>query len=135
MPNDPYVVLAAVAAVSLAAGFLAGFLVGRPSAPSQPGHKKTRSPGETDKGGSCELYVGNLSYDMSEKDLRRSFEAFGKVRGIRVIKNRFNGKPKGFAFIEMAGQSGGAAAIKGMNGKQLMGRKIIVNEAKSRERD
>lgn len=83
---------------------------------------------------SVELYVGNLSYEVTRKDLLKSFGEHGEVGSVRIIKNRMNGKSKGYGFIQMKGRSGARAAIKGMNGKDLRGRKLVVNEARSSAR-
>ena len=84
--------------------------------------------------GATELYVGNLSYDVKEKDLKREFGKFGGVKSARIIKNKYNNKSKGFGFIEMADRSSGLEAIRAMNGKEMRGRRIVVNEAKSEAR-
>ena len=85
--------------------------------------------------GRVELYVGNLSYDMKDKDLSKLFEVHGKVLSARIIKNRFNGKSKGYGFVEMADAGEAHAAVKALNGKDANGRKIVVNEAKSNARE
>lgn len=82
-----------------------------------------------------ELYVGNLSYDVNEKELRRVFDKHGTVRGVRIIENRFNGKSKGFAFVDMADAAAARAAIKALNGQELDGRKMVVNFARTRPKD
>ncbi|HAS81361.1 MAG TPA: RNA-binding protein [Verrucomicrobia bacterium] len=82
-----------------------------------------------------ELYVGNLSYDMSEAELKKTFGEFGDVLSIRVIKNKFNDRSKGYGFVEMATQSGADKAVKAMNGKEILSRKMVVNEARSKSRD
>ena len=74
-------------------------------------------------------------YEVSDKDLRRRFERFGKVASARVIENKFNGKSKGFGFVEMSERQEAEAAIKALNGKAMRGRKLVVNEAKTRSRD
>ncbi len=78
------------------------------------------------------IYVGNLSYEVTEQDLRQEFEAFGGVDSVSVITDRDTGRPKGFAFVEMASKSEGAAAITSLNGKTLNERTIVVNEARPR---
>lgn len=77
------------------------------------------------------LYVGNLSYDTTDDDLRKAFEAFGVVTSSQIINDRETGKPRGFGFVEMA--NGAEEAIKGLNLSQLRGRSITVNEARPRE--
>jgi len=76
------------------------------------------------------LYVGNLSRDVTEDDLRETFQAFGKVDEVVVVKDKFNGVPKGFAFIEMPVQGEAQKAIEDLSGKELKGRSIDVNEAR-----
>ena len=81
------------------------------------------------------IYVGNLSYDVSEEDLQKAFEAFGQVSAVNVIKDKFTGRSRGFGFVEMAVESEAQSAIGGLNGKELKGRKISVNEARPRSND
>lgn len=124
--------------------FLAGLLVGsyrRRAAESgvrQP-RQKSRDRGpqgqKPAKGDRVEIYVGNLSYEMSEKEVAALFESFGQVLSARLIENKFNGKSKGFGFIEMPNRAQAMAAIRALNGKELKGRKLIVNEARSRSRN
>ncbi|NQT81588.1 RNA-binding protein [bacterium] len=76
------------------------------------------------------LYVGNLSYDTSEEDLRKSFEEFGTVESVAVITDRDTGKCKGFAFVEMSSKEEAQAAISGLDGTQLGERTLKVNEAR-----
>jgi cold-inducible RNA-binding protein len=78
------------------------------------------------------IYVGNLSYEVTEEDLRQEFEAFGEVTSVSVITDKYSGRPKGFAFVEMATKSEAEAAITGLNGKTLKERTIVVNEARPR---
>jgi RNA recognition motif-containing protein len=78
------------------------------------------------------IYVGNVSYDVSEQNLRQAFEAFGQVSSARVIKDKYNGQSRGFGFVEMLEQSQAQAAIKSLNGKELMGKQMSVNEARPR---
>jgi len=85
--------------------------------------------------GDVELYVGNLSYDVDDKDLLKTFESYGKVVSGRIIQNRFNGKSKGYGFVEMSDRNQAMAAIRALNGKEIKGRRIVVNEAKSSPRD
>jgi RNA recognition motif-containing protein len=79
------------------------------------------------------IYVGNLSYESSEQDLRTEFEAFGKVDSISVVMDKVTGRPRGFAFVEMPTVSEGQAAINGINGKTIDERTVVVNEARSRD--
>ncbi len=78
------------------------------------------------------IYVGNLSHDVTEDDLRAAFEAFGRVDSVTVIKDKFTGKPKGFAFVEMPEVAEAQSAINGLNGKELRGRSLTVNESRPR---
>lgn len=79
------------------------------------------------------LYVGNLSHEATEEDLQEAFAAFGQVRSVTIIKDKFSGEPRGFGFVEMQSQSEGMAAIAGLAGKELRGRPLNVNEARPRE--
>ncbi len=76
------------------------------------------------------LYVGNLSYNVSEDEIRQAFEGFGRVSGVTIIKDRETGRSKGFAFVDMDSKEAGEAAIASMNGKDFGGRGITVNEAR-----
>lgn len=78
------------------------------------------------------LYVGNLPYNATEDELRKAFEAFGSVDSVDVIKDRYTGESKGFGFVEMADRSEAQKAIEGLNGTDLSGRTITVNEARPR---
>ena len=78
------------------------------------------------------IYVGNMSYETTEEDLQLACEAFGKVESVTIIKDKFSGEPKGFGFVEMSSVSEGQAAIGGLNGKELKGRTLNVNEARPR---
>ncbi len=90
--------------------------------------------GASGTGRGVELYVGNLPYETSDKELGRAFEKFGRVLSVRMIENRRNGRPKGFGFVEMEDDASADSAIKSMNGADFKGRAIVVNEAKSRAR-
>ena len=79
------------------------------------------------------IYVGNFAYETSEQELREAFEAHGKVEEVSMIQDRDTGRPKGFAFIEMPTSSEAEAAIGALNGKELSGRSITVNEARPRQ--
>ena len=81
------------------------------------------------------IYVGNLSYNVSEEDLKTSFEAFGQVTSASIIKDKFSGQSKGFGFVEMPSKEEAQAAITGMNGKEMKGRTLNVNEARPRSDD
>ncbi len=79
------------------------------------------------------IYVGNLSYDCTESDLRTAFSAYGEVNDVRLITDRDTGRSKGFGFVEMPDAGQATAAIDGLNGKDFMGRPAKVNEARPRE--
>jgi len=100
------------------------------------GGRKGGSGNQAADGGKevIEIYVGNLSYDMSEKELLKCFEPYGKVLSARLIENKFNGKSKGYGFIEMINRPEAEAAVKALNGKEIKGRKMVANEAKTRAR-
>tara|TARA_B100001765_G_scaffold21133_1_gene12096 strand:- start:124 stop:369 length:246 start_codon:yes stop_codon:yes gene_type:complete len=78
------------------------------------------------------VYVGNLSYDLSEEDLKTAFGEYGEVTSAKIISDRYSGRSKGFGFIEMTSDDEAKAAIEGLSGKELAGRAIVVNEARPR---
>jgi RNA recognition motif-containing protein len=78
------------------------------------------------------IYVGNLSYEATEDDLREAFSAFGQVASANIIKDRDTGRSRGFGFVEMPNQQEAQAAIAGLNGKDLKGRALNINEARPR---
>jgi RNA recognition motif-containing protein len=84
------------------------------------------------RGEAMNIYVGNLSYSVTEDDLRQAFEAFGQVASVSIIKDKYSNQSKGFGFVEMPGKEEAQAAISGMNGKDLKGRALNVNEARPR---
>jgi cold-inducible RNA-binding protein len=79
------------------------------------------------------LYAGNLSFDTSEGELRKTFENFGSVTDVKIMTDQVTGRSRGFGFVTMATASEGAAAINGLNGQRLSGRDLTVNEARPRE--
>ena len=79
------------------------------------------------------LYVGNLSFDLTESELRGLFTPFGTVTSCNVIMDRMTDRPRGFAFVEMSSPAEAAKAIEALNGKEVSGRALVVNEAKPRE--
>lgn len=79
------------------------------------------------------LYVGNLPYRITEDQLRAAFEEYGQVSSCTIIKDKVTGQSKGFGFLEMPEHDEAEAAINNLNGRDLMGRKINVNEARPRE--
>jgi RNA recognition motif-containing protein len=78
------------------------------------------------------IYVGNLAYSVTEEDLKKAFEAFGQVSSVNVIRDQYSNQSKGFGFVEMPDASEAKAAISGLNGKELNGRSMNVNEARPR---
>jgi len=78
------------------------------------------------------IYVGNLSRETTEDELRQAFEAFGQVTSVNIIKDRYSGESRGFGFVEMATKSEAEAAISGLNGTSLGERTLSVNEARPR---
>ena len=127
---------------ALAIAFVVGFLLGRRTAckGTAPGRKGAAKPRRSARppetrvpipAGSVEIYVGNLSYDLTEEQLRAEFEAFGKVDAVRVVTNRFNDRSKGFGFVVMPNRPEAEAAIAAMNDKDVLGRRMRVNEAKN----
>jgi RNA recognition motif-containing protein len=81
------------------------------------------------------IYVGNLSQKVTEDDLREAFESFGQVTSIKIIKDRFTNESKGFGFIEMPVKQEATTAMEDLNGKDIKGKTISVNEAKPRTDD
>jgi RNA recognition motif-containing protein len=78
------------------------------------------------------IYVGNLPYSVGDDELRSAFEEYGSVDSARVIMDRDSGRSKGFGFVEMGNDSEATAAIEGLNGQDLEGRALTVNEARPR---
>ena len=78
------------------------------------------------------IYIGNMSFNTTEDQLRQAFEAFGAVSTVNIIKDKYSGEPRGFAFVEMSSKDEAMAAISGLNGQEIDGRALNVNEAKPR---
>ncbi len=78
------------------------------------------------------IYIGNLSFDTTEDQLRQTFEEFGEVTNVNIIKDRYTGEPRGFAFVEMSDKEDASSAIADLNGRELNGRTLNVNEARPR---
>ena len=78
------------------------------------------------------LYVGNLSYGVTEEDLKEAFSEFGELESVNIIKDKYSGQSKGFGFVEMPDNAEADKAIKALNGNDLKGRAIKVNQAKPR---
>ncbi len=79
------------------------------------------------------LYVGNLSYDMSEENLRSEFAEYGEVQSAKIITDKFTGRSRGFGFVEMNSDDEGKKAMEELNGKDCEGRQLVVNEARPRD--
>ncbi len=79
------------------------------------------------------IYVGNLAYNATDEELRAAFEAFGQVTSVKIVRDRDSGRSRGFAFVEMEDGEGAQNAVAQMNGKDLKGRNLVVNEARPRE--
>jgi len=79
------------------------------------------------------IYVGNVLREATEDDLRQAFEAFGQVTSIKIIKDRYTGISRGFGFVEMPDYQEAKSALSGLNGKDLKGRALKVNEARPRD--
>ena len=96
---------------------------------AKPFEKRKPHPAPAD--GSVEIYVGNLSYEMTEAQLRSEFEAFGAVASARLITNKYNGKSKGFGFVNMPNRAEAEKACAALNDKEILGRRMRCNEAKN----
>jgi len=79
------------------------------------------------------IYVGNLSFDATEDEVRELFAAFGQVTSVSLIKDKFTGRPRGFGFVEMATDGEAQKAIAELNGKDYKGRSMTINQARPRE--
>ena len=130
MDPQTLVIPASYAVAGLAIGFIAGRLSTGGSASTSSDSGSAVEPGD-----GVELYVGNLSYDVGEKELIKIFSSHGKVLSARIIKNKFNNRSKGYGFVEMATDSGAGKAVKAMHGKEVKERKLVVNEARSRSHE
>lgn len=78
------------------------------------------------------IYVGNLSFDVTENDLKEAFAEFGEIQSVAIIKDKFSGESRGFGFVEMTNKDEAEKAINALNGKEIKGREIKVNEARPR---
>ncbi len=78
------------------------------------------------------IFVGNLSFDLTEDELAAEFGTYGRVESVAIPADKFSGRPRGFAFVEMPSRSEAEAAIEGLNGKSLKDRTIVVNESRPR---
>ena len=79
------------------------------------------------------IYVGNLSFRATEDDIRNAFSQFGKVTSVNIVMDQDTGRSRGFAFVEMADANEASSAIEGLNEQEIVGRRVIVNEARPRE--
>jgi RNA recognition motif-containing protein len=84
------------------------------------------------KGGQMNIYVGNMSSELTEQELNEAFAAYGQISSVRIIKDRYTGEPRGFGFVEMPEKTEAEAAIAGLNGKDFKGKALTVNEARPR---
>ncbi|OFY48866.1 MAG: RNA-binding protein [Bacteroidetes bacterium GWF2_41_31] len=82
-----------------------------------------------------DIFVGSLPFRLSEDELRGYFESFGEVTSARIITDKFSGKSKGFGFVEMPNSNEAEEAIESLNGKEILGRPIVVNEAREKRED
>ena len=139
--NCPPHAIAALAG-ALVVGGLVGFFLGRSCAKKcnckggKPGNRPVREPRTTTPrqpipAGSVEIYVGNLSYDLTEEQLRKEFEVFGTVSTARVVTDKSGTRSKGFGFVVMPNRPEAEKAIAAMSEKDVMGRKMRVNEARN----
>ena len=78
------------------------------------------------------IYIGNLSYEVTEEDLKQAFETFGEVESVKIIKDKYTNRSKGFGFVEIPDKASAQSAINELNGKELKGRTLKVNEARPR---
>ncbi len=78
------------------------------------------------------IYVGNLSFEVTDEDLQQAFSAFGQITTVSVVKDKFTGQSRGFGFVEMPNSAEAQAAIAGLNGKEIKGRALNINEARPR---
>ena len=79
------------------------------------------------------IYVGNMPYSMTDTEVKELFGAYGTVDAVRIVMDRDSGRPKGFAFVEMSNAGEAKAAIEAINGSEVGGRALVVNEARPRE--
>jgi RNA recognition motif-containing protein len=84
------------------------------------------------KGGQMNIYVGNMSSELTEQELNEAFSAYGQISSVKIIMDRYTGEPRGFGFVEMPEKNEAEAAIAALNGKELKGRTLTVNEARPR---
>ena len=129
----------AIAAIAgaLVVGGLIGYFIGRRAACAKNVPQKralrpvSSTPRQPIPAGSVEIYVGNLSYDLTDEELKKLFAEYGEVSSARIVLKRLNGKSKGFGFVVMPNRPEAEAAIAAMSEKEFMGRKMRVNEARN----
>ena len=129
----------AIAAIAgaLVVGGLIGYFIGRRVASGGKAQQKraarvvSSTPRQPIPAGSVEIYVGNLSYDLTDDSLKELFAKYGEVASARIVLNRFNGKSKGFGFVVMPNRDEAEKASAAYSEKEYMGRKMRVNEAKN----
>ena len=78
------------------------------------------------------IYVGNISSQLTEEELKEAFAAYGELSSVRLIKDKYTGEPRGFGFVEMPEKAEAEAAMAGLNGKEFKGKELVVNEARPR---
>ena len=136
-----------LAIVAIVGALVVGFILGRLSKRGKGADRKGGEPKRRSSerkpvvnqeparqpipAGSVEIYVGNLSYDLTDEELKKLFAEYGEVSSARIVLNRFNGKSKGFGFVVMPNRSEAEKAIAAYSEKEFMGRKMRVNEAKN----
>ena len=125
------IVMCLVCKICCPCGKKSGKKADRPQKKGEEKPFEKRKPHPAPADGSVEIYVGNLSYDMTEDQLRKEFEAYGKVNSARLITNRFNGKSKGYGFVQMPVREEAEKAVAALNDKDIMGRKMRCNEPKN----
>ena len=125
------IVMCLVCKICCPCGKKSGKKADRPQKKGEEKPFEKRKPHPAPADGSVEIYVGNLSYDMTEDQLRKELEAFGTVSSVRLAINRFNGKSKGFGFVQMPNRPEAEKACEALNDHEVMGRKIKCNEAKN----
>ena len=125
------IVMCLVCKICCPCGKKSGKKADRPQKKGEEKPFEKRKPHPAPADGSVEIYVGNLSYDMTEDQLRKELEAYGKVNSARLITNRFNGKSKGYGFVQMPVREEAEKAVAALNDKEIMGRKMRCNEAKN----
>lgn len=132
----PHAIAAAIAG-ALVVGGLIGYFIGRRVASGGKAQQKraarvvSSTPRQPIPAGSVEIYVGNLSYELTEDQLRKEFEKFGTVGSARIVTDKNGQRSKGFGFVVMPNRPEAENAIAAMSEKEFMGRKMRVNEARN----